>query len=227
MFIDDTGFKPGTGIAPDAAQRVRRMIPEGMYRDRNGVLHRTRTFDRPMRGGRQAALGTRQGMAGPQQKADILRDVFGFRPIVPEAPVDGPSVPDAIRRFIDGDHSTAAYQGYLQALQQQADERRRWQEQNEPWRAGGRSINAQRAGAIVGSHDDVGGGSPTIGTFPWNDIRGGSRAMPSTAAYQGYLQALQERRDARAGVPGVPPQGAASSSAQRRQPGGDRPGRSF
>ena len=46
-----------------------------------------------------------------------------------------------------------------------------------------------------------------------------------SAAYQGWLQAQQERRDARSGVPGLPPQGAGSPSAQRSSaPGG---GRSF
>jgi hypothetical protein len=39
-----------------------------------------------------------------------------------------------------------------------------------------------------------------------------------SAAYQAYLQALQERRDARSGTPAVPPQGGASPSAQRRVP---------
>lgn len=47
-----------------------------------------------------------------------------------------------------------------------------------------------------------------------------------TLGYQGYLQGLQERRDARSGVPLPPPQGAASSSAQRRNPSSSG-GRSF
>lgn len=36
-----------------------------------------------------------------------------------------------------------------------------------------------------------------------------------TPQYQGYLSALQERRDARSGVPLPPPQGEAAPSAQR------------
>lgn len=54
----------------------------------------------------------------------------------------------------------------------------------------------------------------------------GRYGQPS-AAYQGYLQALQERRDARMGVPNVPPQGAASPSAQRAIPSALAGGRSY
>jgi hypothetical protein len=53
-----------------------------------------------------------------------------------------------------------------------------------------------------------------------------AKYMEPSPAYQGFLASLQERRDARSGVPGVPPQGAASPSAQRRTTSGGG-GRSY
>lgn len=59
-----------------------------------------------------------------------------------------------------------------------------------------------------------------MGSGGFNNFMGAmtSRFGAPSAAYQGYLQSLQERRDARAGVPQVPPQGPTSPSAQRRVP---------
>lgn len=59
-----------------------------------------------------------------------------------------------------------------------------------------------------------------MGTGGFNSFMGAmsNRFGQPSAAYQGYLQSLQERRDARAGVPAIPPQGAGSASAQRRIP---------
>lgn len=72
------------------------------------------------------------------------------------------------------------------------------------------------------------GWNPTPFMNPWGFMGSGgmnsfmgsmfARFGQPSAAYQGFLQSLQERRDARAGVPDVPPQGATSPSAQRRVP---------
>ena len=56
--------------------------------------------------------------------------------------------------------------------------------------------------------------APSPGFQHFLNMMYGRYGQPS-APYQGFLQALQERRDARAGVPDIPPQGAAAPSAQR------------
>jgi len=86
---------------------------------------------------------------------------------------------------------------------------------------------------ILGSGHGVGGGAGMPGAAQqmyhpavqrsvndWAQSVLGKFSQP-TSSYQAYLQSLQERRDARTGVPNVPPQGAASPSAQRSTvPGG-------
>lgn len=59
--------------------------------------------------------------------------------------------------------------------------------------------------------------APSPGFASFLNAMYGRYGQPSPA-YQGFLQALQERRDARMGVPQPPPQGAAEPSAQRRVP---------
>lgn len=110
----------------------------------------------------------------------------------------------------------------------------------------GNGINPM-GGATFQEGDGHNGFAPGIGTaspIPMGIGGGGANLWPigvaagfrsvspiygtPSASYQGYLSSLQERRDARAGVPGVPPQGAASPSAQRKsQPGSSSRGRSY